>query len=271
MIGQKLRVETTDGRSAEMDLPRPAANRDSVFVFALHKSGSVLLDNIVQDLCKAAKVPVVSVDFLSFSNGLPIELVTPGSVEETLNLPGYCFSGFRGVHPCLANVDLARRRKIVLVRDPRDILTSFYFSMARSHTVPKGGEMHDRMLAMREKANLTPIDDYVVSPQVAFIASNFRRFIALEGENTKVYRYEDIIFDKEVWVKSIAQWFSLDVRDAEISKIASKHDVRPDDENPDRHIRQVAPGNYKKHLLTETVVRLNNDFKDVMMHYSYSI
>ena len=248
MIPDEIVIETSDGQTAEMDLPAPAQNRDSVFIFALHKSGSVLLDNIIQDLCKSAHVPTVSIDVFCFNKGLPIERVTPGSVAALLNSSGYCFSGFRGVHPCLAQVDLAQRRKVVLVRDPRDILTSFYFSMAKSHAIPKDGEMRDRMMAIREQANLTPIDAYVLSPQVDFIAKNFRRFIDLEGETTKVYRYEDVIFDKANWVKSIAQWLSLDVGGAEAERIARKYDIRPDDENPERHVRQVTPGNYKKHL-----------------------
>ena len=93
-----------------------AADRDSVFVFALHKAGSVLLDNIVRDLCGAVKVPTVSLDLFCFNKGLPIEHVAAESVEALFNTPGYCFSGFRGVHPCLAGVDLSRHGKVVLVR-----------------------------------------------------------------------------------------------------------------------------------------------------------
>lgn len=268
---EKISIKTNGGLSAEIAVPPPALNRDSVFVFALHKSGSVLLDNIVQDLCAVAKVPVISIDLFCFNSGLPVEQVTAESVEALLNSPGYCFAGFRGVHGFLDRVDLSRRRKVVLVRDPRDILTSFYFSMAKSHAIPQDGEMRDRLLASREQANVTSIDAYVFSSQVGHIARNYRRFIALEGETTKVYRYEDVIFDKANWVKSIAQWLSLDVGEADAERIARKHDIRPADENPDRHIRQVAPGNYKKHLAPETVRRLNEQYADVMAHFNYSI
>jgi hypothetical protein len=262
-------IRTTSGISKEMEIPAPAPGRESVFVFALHKSGSVLLDNIVRDLCASAKIPVISIDLFCFNKGLPIELVTADSVEGLFDAPGYCFSGFRGVHPCLDRVDLSRYRKVVLVRDPRDILTSFYFSMAKSHAVPEEGEMRDRMLAIREQANLTLIDRYVLSPQVDFIARNYRRFIRLEGETTKVYRYEDVIFDKENWVKSLAQWLSLDVAETEIKRIADKHDIRPNDENPERHIRQVVPGNHRKHLAPETIQALNERYADVMAHFRY--
>src|SRR5665213_2380790 len=218
MNAEKVLIKTNGGLDAEMDIPIPATNRDSVFVFALHKAGSVLLDSIVRDLCGLAKVPTILLDLFCFNRGLPIEKVTMESVRALFNAPGYCFCGFRGVHPCLAGVDLSRHGKIVLVRDPRDILTSFYFSMAKSHAIPKDGEMRDRMMAIRHQANVTPIDAYVLSPHVDFIARNYRDFIALEGETTAVYRYEDVIFSKESWVKSVAKRLSLDVADAEAER-----------------------------------------------------
>ncbi len=269
-MSETVRLETSGGRYVEVQVPPPAPDWPSVFVFALHKAGSVLLDNIVIDLCAAAGLPNVSIDSLCFNYNIPVEQLTPASAAELMNRPGYCFRGFRGVHPFLQSVDLASRRKIVLVRDPRDILTSYYFSMAKSHPLPSApGAVRDTLVTMRDAAAQTSIDEYVTSPLVKFIELNYRAFIALDGENTRTYRYEDVIFNKRDWVADIAGWLSIELSAEEIDRIAAKHDVRPEDENPDRHIRQVTPGNYKKHLKPETMTILNHQYMEILIRFDY--
>jgi len=240
-----------------------------VFCFALHKAGSVLLNKLIGDLGKAAGVPVVSIDRFCFQNGIEVGKVKAASTRELLNSPGYCFGVIRGVHSYLVGVRLDERRKIVVVRDPRDILTSFYFSMAKSHGMPQGGEVRDRLVAERDFAQAVSIDDYVFSSSVAFIQRNFDNYIKLESPTTKVYRYEDVIFEKVQWVKDIVDWFSFDVDSNTAAEIATKYDIRPKKENPGRHIRQVTPGNYLNHLSAETIGRLNEQYRTILAHYGY--
>ena len=129
--------------------------------------------------------------------------------------------------------------------------------------------MRERMVAARDAANHTSIDDYVLSSEVGFIRNNFTKFIALESPSTKLFRYEDVIFEKETWVKLIAEWLSIEVGGDSIAKIARRHDIRPGDENPDRHVRQVTPGNYQKHLAPSTIAKLNEQYFDVIKHFHY--
>ena len=52
--------------------------------------------------------------------------------------------------------------------------------------------------------------------------------------------------------------------------IAAKHDIRPNAERPDHHIRQVVPGNFRKHLRPETIDKLNAEFSAEMQEYGYA-
>jgi hypothetical protein len=270
MTPELMQLEATDGSVLPYELPGPSSKLGpSVFSFALHKSGSVLLDNIILELCGAAAVPAFSIDGICFRAGMRLQNVRPESAQALLSRPGYCFYGFRGLHGFMRRMNLSSNRKIILVRDPRDILTSYFFSMKFSHTVPPAGDTRANVLAQREAASSQSIDDYVLSPNVAFIRKNFHAYIGLEGPATKVYKYEDIIFDKKRWVAEINEWFGFGVTPRTAAAIAARHDIFPEQEDPHAHIRQVAPGNYKKHLAPSTVEQIESQYRDLMMHYRY--
>ena len=264
-------LECKSGASVPIALPPPSLKlSDSVFAFSLHKAGSVLFDNVLRDLAKAADVPAISLDEKCFYAGVYIADLVPASVVSLLSRKGYLFHGFRGVHGPMRGVDLKSKRTVVLVRDPRDVLTSYYFSMKFSHVVPEKGDTRSDLLSRRDQAGAVAIDEFVLSPTVEFMHYNFSQLMALEGPNTKVFRYEDIIFDKERWVVEIAEWLELPVSRDVAVEIARRHDLRPSTENPQNHVRQVAPGNYKSHLAPETIRAIESKYADVMRHYGYS-
>jgi hypothetical protein len=267
---ESVRLEVTDGSFLPVDLPPPSATLGpSIFCFALHKSGSVMLDRVMLDLCRAVAVPAVSIDGICFRCGVPVQNLRPQSVLPLLARPGYCFYGFRGLHPFLHQFDLSQYRKIVVVRDPRDILISYFFSMKYSHSVPPAGETRANVLRQREAATSLSADEYVLSQGVNFIHNNFRNFIGLEGPMTKVFRYEDFVFEKRRWVGDINEWFGLGVSAETVAAIAACQDIFPEKEHPRAHIRQVTPGNYKKHLAPTTVAAIENRYRKVMEHYGY--
>jgi hypothetical protein len=265
-----IQLEGIDGTVVSDKLPRPSAKLGpSVFSFALHKSGSVLLDNIMLDLCGTVGLPAISIDGICFRGGLRLHDLRPEPAISLLSRPGYCFYGFRGLHGFMYSMDLGHNKKIILVRDPRDILTSYFFSMRYSHSVPPVGKTRTTVLAQREVTNSQTIDEYVLSQNVTFIHTNYHRYIALEGPMTKVFRYEDVIFTKRDWVKTINDWFALGASDEAVAAIAARHDILPDREDPHSHIRQVTPGNYKKHLAPGTIERIEDQYRVVMAHYGY--
>jgi hypothetical protein len=52
-------------------------------------------------------------------------------------------------------------------------------------------------------------------------------------------------------------------------RIASSQDVFPTEEQVDRHIRQVHPGNHKTKLRPETISELNKTFGATMAFFGY--
>lgn len=245
----------------------PPANFLSFYVFAMHKSGSVLLNSMLDQVFTVAKVPQVAIPEATFRAGLPENVVL--NPEELIFKTGYCYRGYRSFPEYLERFNLSDHKKILLVRDPRDMVVSYFFSAAGSHVLPQNGPARDALLAERVTAKNADIQEYCVNKASMFI----REFESYEGilnnENTKVYRYEDVIFKKREWLGDIFSYLDLDVDASLVSRVADRNDVRPEEEKPSEHIRQVTPGNYKKHLTNDTISNLNATFSEMLAKFDY--
>jgi len=248
-----------------IDLPAPG-DFDSCFVFALHKSGSTLLNNMLAEVLEAAGMPQIALSELLFSAGLPEnEIINP---QDIVLDRGYCYRGFRQYPQYLNRVNLRDKKKVLLVRDPRDIAISSFFSIAYSHALPESGPVRDEMMARRDNALNINIDEYCIS-ESKYILEEFNGYINHVGPDTRVYRYEDVIFKKEAWLHDLVKYYEIPVSDDLIALVAKKHDLIPNEERAGHHIRQVVPGNHKKHLSPEAIARLGTIFASLLAQFRY--
>nr|WP_255720749.1 sulfotransferase domain-containing protein [Acuticoccus kalidii] len=184
---------------------------------------------------------------------------------------GYAFGGFRSPWLLPFVRQYRENQKLLLVRDPRDIAVSYYFSMAKSHALPKQGTAREAVLALRETALAEELSEYVLKGKVNPVIANLTTFVkhAELYPNMDIVRYEDIIFDKESLFDKICSMCALQLPPEERARIVKKHDIRPTEENPGAHVRQVTPGNYKKHLSPEAEGYLTERFHPVMKTLGY--
>jgi hypothetical protein len=232
------------------DLPPPPSDAPSVVAMSLPKAGSTLLFALLQDLSPQAGLAYVSLQDFFFVHGL--RLTEQPHEAGTLFRPhGYCYGGFRGPPPYAIPI-LDAARCVVLVRDPRDMAISHWYSVTQSHVVPKVEQGEHFMAQARARAIDRGKDAHVL--QVARgLDAQFDRLVGsgiLHRANTAVFRYEDVIFRKRDWVDAICAWFGWEIADAARQRIALRHDVRPAVPDPTAHIRQVAPGNHREELGT---------------------
>lgn len=267
-------VSFKDGDEERVIFTLPPTDRPelpSVTVFAMPKSGSVLLDGIMRMLCDDVGLTYVSIMQEYFTIGLPPAQM-PAETSEIFLPKGYCYGGFRHMPMTFDIPIVSQSRPVLLVRDPRDMLVSHYFSLRDSHPEPgRALKTASVSMSMRDLARTLDIDDYVMGQA----AEQFRSFLAqyrtmlCAKHDVKVYRYEDIIYDKPKWVADLVAHFGWTVSPALIDAIAAHFNVIPDDEKTNHHIRQVHPGNYLKKLKPETIERLNDFFAEDMAFFGY--
>ncbi|NEP26202.1 sulfotransferase domain-containing protein [Moorena sp. SIO3I6] len=258
-------IYTRDNQKVYLDVPPPGAI-PSFFVFALHKSGSVMQDKIIEDIGFTLNIPLISVAKTSFNQGVE-ESAFGKEICDLFVKTGYGFYGSRYLPAYLNDFDLSGFKKILLIRDPRDIVVSHYFSMKNSHVIPPG-KVGDVLWKNRQRLQDIDIDEYAIQ-QAPIFRNIIQRYSKIEDQLFKLFRYEDIVFHKRQWVGDIIDFLELELEDNKIEKIAKKHDIFPTKENPALHIRKVTPGDYKEKLQPATIDKLNESFKPILIKYGY--
>lgn len=257
------------GQPLKFSIPDESVGK-SYFALSVHKAGSVLFEKVIGDICTASGRPKFDLEPQLFRQGVILG-DCPRDAVRLLERPGLVFTGFRS--PFLLS-DVRQYRssdKLLLVRDPRDIAVSFYFSMAKSHTVPQSGEAKQAILDLRARAEQGDVVQFILGGSVNPVFSNLTKFThqvqVLKG--FKTFRYEDIIFSKREWCAQIAQSLDIDLPPATLDQIADRHDVRPSTESPDQHVRQVTPGNYKKYLDERALTYIESRCGEIFDFFQY--
>lgn len=251
----------------KLEIP-PPGNVPSFFVFGLHKAGSTMQNKIFKDICDLLNIPIINIPRTSVQQGVGENNLSP-DICDIFAQSGYCFLGFRFLPRYLEKFNLTESKKIILIRDPRDILVSHYFSMKKSHTIPEG-KIGEKMLKQREKLQNMTVDDYVIDKANIFI-DRFNKLALIQDDCFKLFRYEDVVFNKVNWIKDILHFLEMELDSDQIETIAKKQDVFPSQENESSHIRKVTPGDYQEKLKPETITKLNEIFAQILSKYNYPI
>jgi len=274
-MGQGITIEYDDAGVVKTIFtlpPTKSPETPTVYAFSLPKAGSVLLDSILRTLSECVGVTYVSLMGDFFGLGLA-EKNIPSEASKVFLDHGYCFGGFRAFPRRFEIPNLATKKSVLLVRDPRDMLVSHYFSARSSHPDPgKVLTTSVEALPRRDRALALSVDQYALD-LADFYARHLARYMKVLGENRDcftVFRYEDVIFKKRAWVADICDAFGWDVPKRTVNKIADKNDVVPRGENEARHIRQVTPGDGMRKLQPETIEKLNELFETQLSYFGYS-
>ena len=142
------------GIEYQVELPEPLTGMRSAFIFAYIKSGSTLLNNMITCYCQALGIPTFSLFNSAFDSGVPThEIMKDANI--CFNKEGIIYTGFR--HYPSFELDLKGIKCVLLVRDPRDMLVSLYYSIVKSHVIPKN---YEPLRESRQLASQQTIDKF---------------------------------------------------------------------------------------------------------------
>lgn len=245
-------------------------SRPPFFVLGIRKSGSSIFNSIAAALAEPNGYKFIDVAGRLFERGVAVSEWQDNAELSMIVRPGNLYGGFRNApkglysHPGFKNL-----RKALLVRDPRDALVSEYFSNAYSHSVPNAGSARDEMLKLRSSARSSDIQEYALSMAPA-LRKTMREYIMLTRKmECKVFRYEDVIFEKAEWMRSLSAYFGWTNTPSLINGIMSWADVRPQQERPQEFIRRVSPGDHLIKFHPDVGSRLSQIFVDELAYFGY--
>jgi len=257
---------STKGKAYELTTPEPTSIKPSAFVFAYAKSGSTLLDRMIRQYCGAKGLASFSLYGEAFQKGVRPQEINPDALKCFAD-SGVIYTGFRN-YPGLFDLPLDNKKLILLVRDPRDMLVSLFFSMVKSH--PELRDSGGRWSKEIEEIENKGLIDFVLERAFSYRMYHRRYQEVLKGREHKVYRYEDVIYNKREWLIDILTYLEIEVDESLVDAVVAKNDIIPKAEDDNQHIRQVHPGNYKKKLDPKTILRLNRRLQEFLQAHDYS-
>ena len=183
---------------------------------------------------------------------------------------GYLYTVFGGLVEGIPNLEAYRT--VIMIRDPRDVLVSGYYSYAYSHQMPKTNAKMDEFEEWREFVQNLTIDEYALE-----ISQNLRerlqKYLAVTAVHPQVcvLKYEEMIGDFSTWLDHLLAYCQLEISAGLHQELLNeaRRSSHKKQEEVSQHRRQVTPGEHQQKLKPETVDYLNNYLADVLEGFGY--
>jgi len=254
--------------------PIATADQTSVIHYSVNKAATQYTKHIMLRCGEENELlPVRMSDYAWFKEFPYLFRLSTDEVKPYLQLfrpHGFLYTVFGGLIEGVPNIQ--DYRTVVMIRDPRDVLVSGYYSYSKSHAMPQSPTKAAEFRAFRAKIIDQGIDDYVIE-----MSENNRwrmqQYIDLRRScpTVCILKYEDMIADFPTWLDKLlthCQWqISPTLRDQLINEAAQAGSKKPEDKT--NHRRQVTPGDHKRKLQDKTIEHLNEYFSEVLNEFGY--
>ena len=251
------------------------SGHQSIVFFSMMKAASTYVGGLLRMLVLDEHMTPINLDGYKWSGGLSrkdIRLMGSQMCASVYKEKGYFYGPFRTLEWGIPQLD--RFKVLLMLRDPRDVLVSFYFSMAFSHPIPEGpyeGPNGPKWVReKRVKALAMSIDEFVLSESDTFF-SWYRPYCdeLLGKGNVLFVTYEEMVADFEKWLRRIIRFLDLHPSEETVKEIVATTDFNVT-ENQFSHKRQVRPGDHTRKLKTETVRQLTEMWRPILEKLSYA-
>jgi hypothetical protein len=247
----------------------------SLLHFSVNKSATQYVKSIVNRCSAATGLVNVGIHDYAFKSDFPyldkLSAEEMTAYQHIFKPAGYTYSVFGGMIDGIANLE--KYLIVLMVRDPRDVLVSGYFSIAYSHVEPAlGTAKYDDFLENRANAQAMSIDDYAIAQCDAVYETYNRYKQLLLDRHSDVYltRYEDMIDDFEIWLQGLINYCQFQVEPSLLNSLIEENEqLRPSSENVNRHIRKGKAGDYKEKLKAETIDYIESKLAPVLPSFGY--
>ena len=248
---------------------RLTAPPESVYFYTLHKCASSLFGDYVLKHVRGLRL----MDYADrFYNGDPDECVTfedKGFIYGPIRLStGPTFPIYNRLIEPASRPDFIRDKiAIFLIRDPRDIVVSSYYSFGYTHEFSSVREIEQQQRELRENIRRTTIDAYAVDC-ARFFVRPFQTIDILAQACTRgiILKYEDMIYDWEKFSAGLTKY--LDISRKVLRQIYQRSRPRQNEEQAS-HRRCGKPGGYVDKLPRSTIEVLNITFAPILTRFDY--
>jgi hypothetical protein len=255
-----------------VSVTEPSSN--SFMLLTMVKAGSSYAGEIFQEVFRRHGYDLFDPTAIAFAQGFDVDEFI-GQQAARFCEPRCFFGPFRNREAGLA-AQISPARQILHIRDPRDCITSLYYSLRYSHPVPSGAD-EAQFLGMRRSLEAMTLDSFVRNVlyndlfDMHGYSRNLATFCQLKEvrHDTILSKYEDMVMNFPDWLLGIVGQFGIDIDGGVIGEIVDRTNFLVNlrvQENPYNHKRQILPGDYKRKLAAKTQ-RLVTDFFAAELEY----
>lgn len=249
------------------------SSKSSVLHFSFNKAATQTVKKLLIDCGrKNGLTPALLHDY-AFHHSMPfLDHLNAEEMKKYTHLfkpEGYLYTVFGGM---ILGIPALEKFKVVLVvRDPRDILVSDYYSIAYSHAIPDG-EKKDLYLSRRQAALESSLDKYVLNnaDKLKAIFERYELHLFPMCPQVHMARYEDMVIDFASWLDALLLAAGLEIPVRMREELIQNHEQRrPQGEDIHKHLRRGRPGEHKEKLKSETIQQLNHIFAAPLSRFNY--
>jgi hypothetical protein len=232
-----------------------------------HKSASQWISAILYDIAEQKKLTTIKVtnnqEFINSSNVINKSQVLIFSNAE-YSLVKTLLKNYVGFH---------------IIRDPRDIIVSAYYSHKYSHPTTNWPEL----VSQRNYLNKTTVEDGIIS-EIVFLKTAILKIYNWNYDDSQIItlKMEDLIKEPDLHFSSIYKFIS-DKNDKELpfsleeflstikkySFSSLSNGRKAGEEDVQHHFRKGTPGDWKTHFTDKVHDKFNMVFPDILSKLNY--
>jgi len=250
----------------------------------MHKAGSMVLHRVLKDICDHNHIRYHS-ENQPDPDRLPVRKIFAG--KDYISKHNGCFGPIRFFLPSRA---LESANIVLHLRDPRDVLTSMFYSYCFMHRGPVPANT-----GIRKEVADAGIDEFVLGmssdefvryegdygtggnykKEIGNMVERYERYLreVVARPNATLLSYEEMVLDFPSWLRQVVAGFKLENNEETYRVVAFERRAeteKPALENVWSHKRKVTPGDYKEKLKAETIAELNRRFASVLEALGYT-
>lgn len=244
---------------------------ESVYFFTLHKCASSLFGDFVLKHCAGLEHVDYASRIYAGESDVEVHFAERGAVYGPLRLSVNRRSPIfeQVVAPAMARRFIRDKIAVLLVRDPRDILVSAYYSFGFSHGSSANAEIRAQQEEIRERIVQGETVDEFALRSIRAVNRHFERVerIRRACRRCTALRYEDLIDDFDRFAAPLAA--ALHLSSETIEELHRRS--RPwRDEDIRQHHRSGRAGGFRDKLRPETIETLNGALGPVLDQWGYA-
>jgi hypothetical protein len=247
----------------------------SIIHFSVDKAATQYTKNILKRCASQNKLVTVSIHDYAFNTEFPylheLSAQQMQNYKHIFKPNGYLYSVFGGMVEGIG--ELEKYVILLMLRDPRDVLVSEYYSIAYNHVAPyRPSAKYDEFISQRRTAQSMTIDEYVIkdSDRLYEILHRYKRLLIDTQRHVYVTTYEKMLADFQRWLTELLDRCGLPITNEFREALVQEHErMRPKEEDVRRHLRKGQAEDYKEKLKKETIDYLDRKFASILEEFGY--